>query len=101
MNMSNEETPQPQKKAQSDEPMTLEARAAHYASPGQYRNPKTGKFAKQPTSITPARRRRLRHKENRAIAKQVRAAEAKVARLRGATKKSAQIALDRLKAAFK
>jgi hypothetical protein len=100
--MSNEETEtQQEKKVQSDEPMTLEARAAHYASPGQYRNPKTGKFAKQPGGVTPARTRRLRHKENRAIAKQVRAAEAKVTALRGAAKKSAQKTLDRLKAAFK
>jgi hypothetical protein len=99
--MNTENETQPEKKVQSDEPMTLEERAAHYASPGQYRNPKTGKFAKQPTGVTPARTRRMRHKENRAIARQVRAAEAKVASLRGAAKKSAQKTLDRLKAAFK
>lgn len=94
--MSNDENDTPE-----TAPMTLEERAAKYASPGQYRNPKTGKFAKQPTGITPARRRRLKHKENHAIAVQVRLAEAKVAKLRGAAKTSAQKTLDRLKKLFK
>ena len=103
--MSNEETDtQPEKKVQTDEPMTLEARAAHYASPGIPKKGK-GKFKKFNPTVhfggTSAQIRRLRHKENRAIAKQVREAEAKVARLRGATKKSAHAKLDKLKAAFK
>jgi hypothetical protein len=105
MIMSNEETDtQPEKKVQTDEPMSLMDRAAHYASPGVPKKGK-GRFKKFKPTVhnddTPAQRRRLRHKENHAIAVQVREAEAKVARLRGATKKSAQAKLDKLKAAFK
>jgi hypothetical protein len=98
--MSNEENTQPEKKVQSDEPMTLEERAAHYASPGVRKNPKTGKLTQADGGVTPARRRRLRHKENHAIAVRVRAAEVKVARLSGAAKNSAQKTLDKLKALF-
>jgi hypothetical protein len=97
----NENDTQSEKKVQSDEPMTLEERAAHYASPGVRKNPKTGKLAQADGGVTPARRRRLRHKENHAIALQVRAAEEKVAKLRGAAKNSAQKTLDRLLRAFK
>lgn len=100
--MSNEEETQPEKKVRHHaEPMTLEERAAKYASPGVHRNPKTGRFVKANGSVTPARRRRLKHKERRAIAAQVRVAEAKVERLRGAAKKSALKTLDRLKGLFK
>lgn len=82
--------------------MDEEARTEHYENPGTYRNPKTGKL------VTPAvktgsskQARRIKHKANHAIAIQVRAAEAKVARLRGAAKKSAQTTLDKLRATFK
>lgn len=98
--MSNEENEvQPEKQVQSDEPMNLADRAAHYARPGTYRNPKTGKQV-TPNSGTAKQTRRLRHKENHAIAIQVRAAEEKVAKLRGAAKNSAKKTLDRLKVAF-
>lgn len=104
MTMSNEETDtQPEKQVRSDvEPMDLMERAAHYASPGAYRNRETGKLV-TPTvhnDGTSAQKRRLKHKENHAIAQQVRVAEEKVSRLRGAAKKSAMATLDKLKKLF-
>ena len=78
-------------------------RAEHYDSPGIPKKGK-GRFKKFNPTVhfggTSAQIRRLRHKENRAIAKQVREAEAKVSRLRGAAKKSAQKSLDKLKELF-
>jgi hypothetical protein len=85
------------------DPMPLEERAAHYASPGIPKKG-TGRFRKFKPTVhnggTGPQHRRLRHKERRAIAAQVREAEAKVARLRGAAKKSAQKSLDKLKGLF-
>lgn len=102
MTMSENETETPAEVRRDVEPIDLMERAAHYASPGAYRNPETGKLV-TPTvhnDGTSAQKRRLKHKENHAIAQQVRVAEEKVSRLRGAAKKSATATLDKLKKLF-
>lgn len=103
MTMSEENEVKSEEKVRSDvAPMDNLERAAHYANPGAYRNPETGKLVK-PTvhnGGTAKQKRRLKHKENNAVARQVRAAEAKVSRLSGAAKNSAQKTLDKLKKLF-
>jgi hypothetical protein len=98
-----ESTDQPEKKVQTDEPMSAKDRAAHYASPGIPKKGR-GKFKKFSPTVhadgTGPQHRRLKHKTNRAVAVQVREAEEKVSRLRGAAKKSAQKTLDKLKELF-
>ena len=78
-------------------------RAEHYDSPGIPKKGK-GKFSKFNPTVhadgTGPQRRRLKHKANHIVAAQVREAEAKVSRLRGAAKKSAQKSLDKLKELF-
>ena len=103
--MDNTETDtQPEKKVRRHvDPMTAEERAEHYASPGIPKKGK-GEFKKFSPTVhaegTGPQHRRLKHKTNRAVAAQVREAEAKVQRLRGAAKKSAQKTLDKLKELF-
>jgi hypothetical protein len=82
--------------------MDLLERAQHYSNPKR-RPDKSKRRRKQPYQAptvpavaTAAQRRRLRHKENQRVAREVAIAEAKVTRLRGAAKKSAQKTLDRL-----
>jgi hypothetical protein len=95
---------QPEKKVRRDvTPMTAEERADHYASPGIPKKGR-GRFRKFSPTVhedgTGPQRRRLKHKQHHSVAPQVREAEAKVARLRGAAKKSAQKTLDKLKELF-
>lgn len=74
--------------------MEATARAAGYAlqSGAVGENPKSG------AAPTPTQQRRALSKARRPIAQQIRAQEAKVRPLRGAAKKSAQAALDKLRA---
>lgn len=81
-------TPPRKKPGRTPEPMDLPTRSSHYT-----RQTHSGR-------ATPAQRRRMKHKENRATAKLVRIELAKVQRLRGAAKASAQKKLDRLKKMF-
>jgi hypothetical protein len=95
---------QPEKKVRRHvDPMTSDERAGHYASPGLPKKGQ-GKFRKFSPTVhsdgTGPQRRRLKHKQNHFVAPQVREAEAKVQRLRGAAKKSAQKTLDKLKELF-
>lgn len=79
-------------------------RQEKYDNPGTPKKGK-GKFKKFHPTVhadgTGPQRRRIKHKHNRAIAAQVAVAQAKVDRLRGAAKKSAQKTLDTLKGLFK
>jgi hypothetical protein len=90
--------------------MDPDKRAEHYDEPGTHVSfkphdrdkPKKHKRYTPSVHNTPtsAQQRRMRKKENRPIAAKVREQEAKVARLGGAAKKSAQTALDKLRQSF-